>query len=304
MREDDKGDCADSRSNNGTVSSMTGFARGTGEYGEFAWSIEMKSVNARNLDQRYRLPSGHEDLEARLRTLVSKSLGRGSIQASVLLERGAGGADIVINRKALSEIRRIMTEMNEEMGLAPSDAGSILALRGVLEERGAEETEEDRNARLLETVQNLLVMRREEGRHLKSAVEEHLLRIETLVDEAKELAASQPEQLKERLRNQVEILLETSSALPEERLVQEAALLATKADVREELDRLSAHCGAARDLLGDGGAIGRRLDFLCQEFNREANTLCSKSSDIDLTKKGLELKSVIEQMREQIQNIE
>lgn len=295
----------------GKIASMTGFARGEGGDSNFSWSWELKSVNGRNLDQRYRMPSGHEELETRLRALVAKALARGNLQCSLTLNRIAGAGGVAINQEILDKVVDAIEDLNAKLDLGPSNAVGILSLRGVLEEQEIEESDEERNQRMLDlegtfsqALTSLGVMRGEEGARLKVVVEDQLRSVEGLVSEAANLAALQPEQLKVRLKAQVEALLEPSSGLTEDRLAQEAALLATKADIREELDRLGAHCRAARDLLDEGRAVGRRLDFLCQEFNREANTICSKSSDKDLTRVGLELKSVIEQMREQVQNIE
>ncbi len=295
----------------GKIASMTGFARGEGGNSNFSWSWELKSVNGRNLDQRYRMPSGHEELETRLRALVTKALARGNLQCSLTLNRVAGASGVAINQEILDQVVDAIGALDAKLDLGPSNAVGILSLRGVLEEQEIKESDDERTQRMQaleetfsEALTNLGVMRGEEGARLKVVVEGQLQNVENLLSEATDLAALQPEQLKARLKTQVEALLEASSGLTEDRLAQEAALLATKADIREELDRLGAHCRAAQDLLDEGRAVGRRLDFLCQEFNREANTICSKSSDKDLTRVGLEFKSVIEQMREQIQNIE
>jgi len=181
----------------------------------------------------------------------------------------------------------------------------------VLEVAEEEESSDETEARVaamgkdLQTaLKDLSTARRAEGKHLKAAVETHLQTIEELTAKAAASAEAQPEALRARLKSQVEELLEAVPALPEDRLAQEAALLASRGDVREELDRLRAHSAAAKELLDGGGTVGRRLDFLCQEFNREANTLCSKASDVELTRLGLDLKSAVEQLREQVQNIE
>ena len=295
----------------GEIASMTGFARGDGGNSNFSWSWEMKSVNGRNLDQRYRMPSGHEELETRLRALVAKALARGSLQCSLTLNQLAGAGVVAINQEILDQVVDAIGALDAKLDLGPSNAVGILSLRGVLEEQEIKESDEERIARMQaleetfsEALTGLGVMRAEEGARLKAVLEDQLRTIEIIVSEAAILAALKPEQLKTKLKAQVEAFLEASSGLSEDRLMQEAAILATRADIREEIDRLGAHCRAVRDLLDEGWAVGRRLDFLCQEFNREANTLCSKSNGKDLSRLGLELKAVIEQMREQIQNIE
>lgn len=292
------------------VSSMTGFARGSGGDELLSWSWELKSVNSRNLDIRCRIPTGYEALEPRVRARAPEVLARGNLQVNLTVRRGAQGPELRVNRDVLERYRRMIEEVRADFELAAPSADGFLALKGVIEE--VESEDEEVLARRMEAMfadfstalGELAAARRSEGAKMMALVEKHLTAIEALTAAAAESAAAQPDHLRARLKTQVEELMEASPALSEERLMQELALLATKADVREELDRLSAHCTAARDLLRKGGAVGRRLDFLCQEFNREANTLCSKASDIDLTRIGLDLKSAIEQMREQIQNIE
>lgn len=293
-----------------TVSSMTGFARGTGGDERLSWSWELKSVNSRNLDIRCRIPTGYEVLEPRVRARAPEVLSRGNLQVNLTIRRGTEGPELRINREALDRYRRMIEELRADFELAAPSADGFLALKGVIEE--VEDEDEAVLAQRLEAMltdfsaalDELAAARRAEGAKMTALVVSHLTKIEALTSAAAESAAAQPDHLRGRLKSQIEELTGASPALPEERLMQELALLATKADVREELDRLAAHCAAARDLLQKGGAVGRRLDFLCQEFNREANTLCSKASDIELTRIGLDLKSAIDQMREQIQNIE
>ncbi len=292
--------------------SMTGFARAQGEDERLTWTWELRTVNSRGLDQRYRLPSGWESLEPQARALVGERLARGSLQANLTVKAGRPATRLRVNREVLEQIVALTRELETELGAAPARLDGLLALRGVLEESDGEEEDEAARAARTRTVldsfaaalDGLVAMRGEEGERLHALVAEHLARIAELEAAARACAAAQPAAIKARLRALVAELLEAEPALPEERLAQEAALLVGKADVREELDRLSAHLAASRALLAEGGAVGRRLDFLCQEFNREANTLCSKSADVELTRIGLELKGAIEQLREQVQNLE
>ena len=282
------------------IASMTGFARSQGAFGRLSWTWEIKSVNAKGLDLRVRLPSGFDALDGPLRSGVNERFKRGNITASLSYKRGTANGEaavLKVNRALLDERPRLDT---------------LLAVRGVVElAEEDEESEEERRAReaamaesLAEALSALAENRAREGGTLADALTQHVDRIEALIGEAGRLAATAPEAIQARLREQVAALLETASALSEDRLAAEVALLATKADIREELDRLRAHVDGARTLLEAGGPIGRKFEFLCQEFNREANTLCSKSTDVELTRTGLDLKVAIDQLREQVQNIE
>lgn len=293
------------------VASMTGYARAEGQHGPLAWTWDVKSVNGRGLDLRVRLPSGWEALELPARERIGARLRRGNVTANLNLTRTAA-AGLRVNTEMVERVAEILRDWQARYpDFAPPRLDAILGVRGVLEEGDA--AEDDERAReaarqallagLDAALDALEAMRRQEGGRLHAVLTQRLDEIENLAGRAESSAALRPEALRERLRTQVRALLEAGD-LPEERLAQEAALLATKADVREELDRLKAHVAAARELLAAGGAVGRRLDFLCQEFNREANTLCSKSGDVGLTRIGLDLKAVIDQFREQVQNIE
>lgn len=291
---------------------MTGFARAEGRDDSLHWIWELKSVNGRTLDLRCRLPAGMDGLEPIARASVAEKLRRGNVSVSLTLMRGAKPPKIRINREVLAQLVGVVNELQGQVEAAPPRLDGLLAVRGVVDV--IEEEEEDeavRQARqeriaatLTEALDALRRMRAAEGARLATIVGGHLDEIEKLRAAAAATAAVQPPALRERLRSQVAALLESVPALPEERLAQEAALIIAKGDVREELDRLAAHVAAARDLMAENGAVGRKLDFLCQEFNREANTLCSKSTDVELTRIGLALKAAIEQLREQIQNIE
>lgn len=290
---------------------MTGFARAEGFRDGFSWAWEIRSVNSRNLDVRAKLPPGHDALEMKARAKVAEKFKRGSISIALNLDRPERAVRIKVNREVLSQIVALARELAHEVNAPPPQVEGLLSLHGVLERVEDEETDEARAGRevaMTETLEaaleSLAVSRGTEGNKLTETVAGHLARIAALAEAAERSASAQPDALKKRLREQVAALLEAKPDLSEDRLTQEAALLASRADVREELDRLKAHVAAARELMAEGGAVGRRLDFLCQEFNREANTLCSKSTDIELTRIGLDLKAAIEQLREQIQNIE
>jgi uncharacterized protein (TIGR00255 family) len=296
---------------------MTGFARAEGAdaadlHPGLHWAWEVKSVNGRNLEVRCRLPPGFEVLEAAARAAVAERFKRGNVALNLTLARGSEPPRARINRELLDQLMGLAAEYAAKGKAEPPRLDGLLAVRGVVEVvEEAEPSEEQRavrltrmNETLARALEALAAMRHEEGSRLATLVSQHLDAIEALRQRAAATAAAQPAALKARLKAQVDALLEASPALPEERLAHEAALLVTKADVREELDRLAAHVAAARKLLAEGGAVGRKFDFLCQEFNREANTLCSKSVDVELTTIGLDLKAAIDQLREQVQNIE
>jgi len=294
-----------------TVSSMTGFARAEGHEDGVSWVWEVKSVNSKSLDLRVRVPPGLDALELPLRAALAQRLKRGAVSVSLTLTKATGFGGVRVNREALAQVVALAQELVADRKAAAPRADGLLALRGVLESGEDVEDEacrERRRAALVASfgraLDGLAAMRAAEGERLIPVVVARLAEIARLVAQAEDNAAVQPEALKARLADMVGQLLGASPALPPERLAQEAALLVAKADIREELDRLSAHIVAAQELLAEGGAVGRRFDFLCQEFNREANTLCSKSADVALTRIGLGLKASIEQLREQVQNLE
>lgn len=293
------------------LTSMTGFSRADGERGTTRWHWELRSVNGKGLDMRFRLPNGLESIEARLREEMGRQLKRGNCQVSLTLVRQGAAAPLSVNQEALAAVLSAIRQLQGEMELVPPRPEGILALRGVLESAEAEESEEEREAlekalaaSFAEAVTALARARMEEGRKLEAVLREQVDEIERLTRQAAVSPSAGIEAMRARLRAQVAELLGASPALPEERLAQEAALMAAKADVREEIDRLTAHVAQARELFAGREPAGRRLDFLTQEFNREANTLCSKAADVSLTRIGLELKAVIDQMREQVQNVE
>lgn len=291
---------------------MTGFARTEGQNDTCSWSWEIKSVNAKGLDVRCRLGSNFDNLEPVVRERAAKLFRRGNLTINLTSSKNQKATAYQINTQAVEGITTLLPELESRFGnlTAPSVA-DLLALRGVLEPVEDNISEEDKKAldeavleSMDQTLAALVQMRQEEGARLRSVLIEQLDTLTRLTTEAGELAALQPDAIRDRLHEQLTEILDAIPALSEERLAQEVAILVSKSDIREELDRLKSHEGAVRELLSGGGAVGRKLDFLCQELNREANTLCSKSSDVELTRVGLDLKAVIEQFREQIQNIE
>ncbi|MGB8182026.1 MAG: YicC/YloC family endoribonuclease [Stellaceae bacterium] len=294
-----------------SVASMTGFARSEGHADGLGWVWEIKSVNSKSLDLRCRMPAGFDALEPKLRVALAERFKRGAINVSLTVTKSATNAPLRVNRAALAEIMALAKELAQETGAAPPRIDGLLALKGVLEssDETADSPADGQRQAVVQrdfdaAVDALAAMRLAEGKRLVPALEARLAEITALADVAERTAAAQPAAAKARLKEQITALLEAVPALSEERLAQEAALIIARGDVREELDRLAAHVDAARSLLMEGGAIGRRLDFLCQEFNREANTLASKSPDLELTRIALGLKAAIEQLREQVQNIE
>ncbi|NQU56491.1 MAG: YicC family protein [Rhodospirillales bacterium] len=291
---------------------MTGYARNEGSGEHCSWTWEARGVNGKGLDVRCRLPAGFDAMEAVVRERVKQRLVRGNISLSLSIEWLCQGGAYAINEDVLSGYIAMMPELNEKIpGLKPPTLDGLLALKGVIEPRDEAVSEQARAALqtvllsdLEETLSAMIAMRADEGARLADVLSQQVATIEDLCAAATKTAAMRPDAIRLRLKQQVEALLADAPSLSAERLEQEAALLMTKADINEELDRLIAHVGAARDLLKSDGAIGRKLDFLCQEFNREANTLCSKSGDVELTRIGLDMKAMIEQFREQVQNIE
>jgi uncharacterized protein (TIGR00255 family) len=293
------------------LSSMTGFARVHGVSGSYAWAWEIKSVNGKGLDLRLRLPPGWDAVEPPVRALIAEKLARGSIQANLAVERTGLAPTVRINTAVLDAVLTTVRQLAPRIEASPPSLDGLLALKGVIEIGDAEENAEERRAAeaaatagFADTVRALVEMRRHEGAALGRVLTARLESIGELVQRAELAPGRRPEAIRTRLAEQVAALLAQSERFDPDRLHQEAILIATKADVREELDRLSAHLGQAQLLIDQGGPIGRRLDFLAQELNREANTLCAKANDVELTNIGLELKAAVEQFREQVQNVE
>jgi uncharacterized protein (TIGR00255 family) len=294
-----------------TIASMTGFARTQGTAGDLAWVWEMRSVNNKGLDLRLRLPSGFEALDQPVRKLAGGAFARGSVSLNLQVQRARATASYRINEDWLATVLARARQLASQGETAPIRPDGLLALRGVIEaaDENADPTlEAEAQVEIMAgaeaAVLALLQARGEEGQALKAILTGHLDQIASLTAAARATAATQPAAIQARLLRAVGDVVAGNSALPEERIAQEVAMLAAKADVREELDRLEAHIAAGRDLIGKGEPCGRKLEFLSQEFNREANTLCSKSQDIELTRIGLDLKATIDQVREQVANVE
>lgn len=294
-----------------SLQSMTGFARSVAAHAGAAIAWEVKSVNGKSIEMRLRLPAGFERLEPAARQAVQKRFSRGNIQAVLTVARTGIQAQPMINEAFLKDVAGLAKRLQEQYGVLPASADGLLALRGVLETPETIETEEERApldaailASLDDALNGLEEARRAEGEALGEVLLGHLDRIASLTIAAEADPSRDPAVIRQRLAEQVRLLMDAASGLDETRLHQEAAFLATKADIREEIDRLKTHVAAARGLIAAGGAIGRKLDFLSQEFNRESNTLCSKSNAASVTGIGLELKAVVDQFREQVQNLE
>jgi uncharacterized protein (TIGR00255 family) len=293
------------------LSSMTGFARGQGVSGAYSWAWELKSVNAKGLDLRLRLPPGWDAVEVPVRSRAAEVLARGTIYGTLTAKREGIPPVVRVNEPVLAAVLATIKSLAGRVEAAPPRLDGILSLKGVVEVVDEDEREEDRQAAeaavvagFHATVAELADMRRREGAALGQILSQRLDEIAALAARAEAVPGRKAEAIKARIVEQVETLLAASERFDADRLHQEAILIANKADIREELDRLVSHVTQGRRLIKDGGAIGRRLDFLAQEFNREANTICSKSNDVELTNIGLELKTVVEQFREQVQNLE
>lgn len=295
-----------------TISSMTGFARVDCSSDGLTWTWEARSVNGRGLDVRLRLPPGYEALEVPIREAVAKRLARGNIAITLSLEKQQVNGAVRLNEGVLADVIKAAERVSVLSGAAKPDAAQILMIKGVLET--SDQIPDDGNARALRekailksldtALDRLTEARRSEGTRLADIIEEQLVQIERLAGEVRASPSRTPEAIVGRLNDAINRLFETTAPLDAERLHQEAILIATRADVEEELQRLSAHVSGARDILSETGAVGRKLDFLAQEFNREANTLCSKANAVDITRLGLQLKTIIDQFREQVQNVE
>lgn len=294
-----------------SLASMTGYGRASGALPGVSFTVELKSVNGRGLDMRMRLSSGFDGLEGEIRRIVSRAVTRGSLTVTLNVDREGEGGRVVVNHQALEAILDGFKWLETRVEAGRPTLDGIMALRGVLEQHEtllSAEEEEALNGAILAAVEQavaaLAANRQQEGARIASILGERIDEIAALTKAAELHPGRSRDAMLARLRQQVADLSEANPTLSEERLAQEAMLLATKADIREELDRLVAHVAAARQLIAGGGPAGRKLDFLSQEFNREANTLCSKSNDVALTAIGLDLKAVIDQLREQVQNIE
>jgi uncharacterized protein (TIGR00255 family) len=295
------------------LKSMTGFGRAEGATAQMAWAWEARSVNGRGLDIRLRLPPGIDALEPKVRERVQALFVRGSINLTLTVKRQETAGDIRVNPQAIKAVAEAVAQMRTAIGQEGQiNIDGLLSLRGVLEYGEAQETEAEADARTAALLASLEVALKElikgrgaEGQRLEDVLAAQVSEVETLVAQVAASPARTPEVIQLRLKEQIDRLVGSASGgLDPARLHQEAMLIATRIDVDEELKRLTAHVAAARDLLNAKEPVGRKFDFLTQEFNREANTLCSKANDADITRAGLALKAVIDQMREQVQNIE
>ena len=293
------------------LSSMTGFARSHGVAGSYAWAWELKSVNAKGLEVRLRLPAGWDVVENSARAKTAELLSRGTVHGTLTVTREGVVPVVRVNDAVLAAVLETMRDLAERIEASPPSLDGILAMKGVVEVTDQDENEDERRTAeaavavgFTTALEALAEMRRHEGLALGALLKARLAEIAALTARAEAAPGRRPEAIRARLTEQVATLLGAADRFDADRLHQEAVLLATRADIREELDRLVAHVAQARTLLAQGGPIGRRLDFLSQELNRESNTLCAKANDLELTNIGLELKSVVEQFREQVQNLE
>jgi uncharacterized protein (TIGR00255 family) len=293
------------------LSSMTGFARSHGSSGPYDFEWELKSVNAKGFDLRMRMPPGFDEIETVARKRAAEVLSRGTVYANLTVKRSNAQSTIRINEDVLNSVLRIAADLASKIDAVAPSVDGLMNIKGVIEvvEPEADEAE-DKTAKAAvaaafeEALTALVAMRKREGNTLGEILSQRLDEIETLSKKAEAAPGRKPEAIRARIAEQIATLLEASDRFDADRLTQEALMMATKADIREELDRIASHIAQAREMIKKGGPAGRRLDFLSQEFNREVNTTCSKSNDIELTNVGLEMKNVVEQFREQVQNLE
>src|ERR1700716_114191 len=293
------------------LSSMTGFARSHGGSGPYAFEWELKSVNAKGFDLRMRVPPGWDDLEMFAKKRAGEVLSRGTVYANLSVKRANAASTVRINEEVLASIVRVAGVLAGKIDAVAPSIDGLLAIKGVLEVVEPESDKaEDEAAKAAvaaafdQALANLVEMRRREGVTLGQILSQRMDEIECLAKKAEAAPGRKPDAIRARLAEQIAALLESSDRFDPDRLNQEAIMIAAKADIREELDRIASHISQAREMIGKGGTVRRRLDFLAQEFNREVNTCCSKSNDLELTNTGLEMKNVVEQFREQVQNLE
>ncbi|SES13579.1 YicC/YloC family endoribonuclease [Rhizobium sp. NFR03] len=293
------------------LQSMTGFARREGTSGRSRWAWELRSVNGKGLDVKLRLPGGLEALDADIRRRIATRFSRGNMQVGLSLNAGETQIQTTINQTALASVLSLREQLRDVIDPAPLKLDTLLAIRGVIDFKEPEETDADKAARetavlegLDKALADLAAMRESEGAALEQVLLREIGEMEMLLTTIEADPSRAPSAIAAKLVQQIDWLTNHATTLDRDRLHAETALLAAKADVREEIDRLRAHIAAARVLLSKGGPIGRKLDFLCQEFNRETNTICSKSTSAAVTAAGVDLKVVIDQFREQVQNLE
>ena len=293
------------------LSSMTGFARSHGASGPYTFEWELKSVNAKGLDLRLRLPPGWDELEAFAKKRAGEMLSRGTVYANLNIKRSDALASVRINEEVLAAVLKVASSLAGRIDAVAPSIDGLLAIKGVIEVGEPESNEEQDKAATAaaaaafdEALASLVAMRRREGEALGQVLGQRMEEMEALAKKAEAAPGRKPEAVRARLAEQIALLLETSDRFDQDRLTQEALLIAAKADIREELDRIASHITQTREMIRKGGPVGRRLDFLAQEFHREVNTCRSKSNDVELTNTGLEMKTVVEQFREQVQNLE
>ncbi len=294
-----------------SLNSMTGFARGSAAHCGYSWSWELKSVNAKGLDVRSRVPSFLDGLDIEIKKLISKSLARGTVFVNLSIEREGVSSAVSIDEALLENLIEVAAKYSDRDGIAPASIDGLFSIKGVLDFsiKALDEKEKiDLNTALIkhlaEVVSLLCDARSSEGQRMQDILLANTTEMLSLVNSAEKCAAVRIEAVRDRYKANVERLLQDDQVIDQDRLEQEIAILAVKADITEEIDRLKSHITDAHEIMAGRGAVGRRLDFLSQEFNREANTLCSKSNDKDLTRIGLAMKVLIDQFREQVQNIE
>ena len=290
---------------------MTGFARSQGTLDDFSWHWELRSVNGRGLDIRLRLPSGYDALEQAARARLAASFSRGNISANLTARRTGTDVEIQLDENVLQQVLEAVEKIRSLTDAPAPTAEGLINTKGVLEIKERTESEETlkkKQAAIMASldiaIKDLQSARLSEGQKLGQVIQSQLNDIKGCVGSIKSTAASQPQKITDRLKQQIDVLLGDETAIQPERLHQEIAIILTKADISEEIDRINAHLEAGCELLQQSGPVGRKLDFLTQEFNREANTVCSKSNDIEITRQGLAMKVAIDQMREQVQNVE
>lgn len=294
-----------------SLKSMTGFASSSASHGGYSWSFEVKSVNAKGLDIRSRVPSFLDGLDIEIKKHVSNALQRGTIFVNLNIERDGADNDFTINTKLLDSLIETASSYADRPGIASASIDGLLNIKGVID-FSSKDIDEATKKQLLDALINnlqvavsqLIEARSSEGARMQEILSKNMDEMLELVTSAEKSAAVRIDAVRERFQANVERLLQDDASISKDRLEQEIAMLAVKADITEEIDRLKSHITEAREIMESSDAVGRRLDFLSQEFNREANTLCSKSNDKDLTRIGLAMKILIDQFREQIQNIE
>lgn len=294
-----------------TLSSMTGFARGSGEQDGFRWNWELKSVNNKGLEIRCKLPGFLDGYDLDLKKLIGSNLTRGSVFLNLNIEQDAGAEQFVINNERLDQLVETAERLVNESELSPARIDGLLAIKGVIDIAGNDLSDERVTAlkkslseSLTSVVEQLKIARREEGERMLLVLRGQLAEMKELLSQARNAVGNRDTAMRTRFETQLAKIQNLDKPVPDDRIAQEVAIMAVKSDIQEEFDRLAAHFDEAGKLLSSDKPVGRRLDFLCQEFNREANTLCSKSNDTALTRAGVDLKVIIDQFREQVQNIE